>query len=174
MGQKIKKPSPQFKEKVARVFTTRSDVAILETLASWLRSYESTKNRLEGYSYYLKKEIRRLMKNLGLKEHRFKRTFIRLDDVWTIPADDKGYQIFEKIIEAVGEEKAKEWVKVKPESIHIVKVTYEITTKARAEIEKDGLTEPILRIIGNTPRLTVGPIPKRVKKGQPRKRKKTK
>lgn len=114
------------------------------------------------------------MKNLGLKEHRFKRTFIRLDDVWTIPADDKGYQIFEKIIEAVGEEKAKEWVKVKPESIHIVKVTYEITTKARAEIEKDGLTEPILRIIGNTPRLTVGPIPKRVKKGQPRKRKKTK
>ena len=56
MAGKTKQPSKRFKLKVEKTFlSARNDIEALEILGRLLRTYETTKSRLEGYIKFLRK-----------------------------------------------------------------------------------------------------------------------
>lgn len=175
MAVKKKQPSREFRQKIEGIFLlAKNDIEVLETLGRLLRSYESTKSRLEGYIKFLRKRLRDLVRDLNIREHIFARTHLKRIDVWSIPSNEKGEAIYQRFVETFGEERTKEWIEVKEEEIPAKTVTtYTISEEKIQEIVDLGLASRAQDIIDRW-YIKVGPIPKRAKKGKPYKRKKQK
>jgi hypothetical protein len=175
MAGKTKQPSKRFKLKVEKTFlSARNDIEALEILGRLLRTYETTKSRLEGYIKFLRKKLRDLVRDLNIQEHIFGRTHLKRIDVWGIPKDKKGEVIYQKFVETFGQERAKEWIELKKEEIPAETVmTYNISEEKIQEITDLGLASKAQDIIGRW-YIKVGPISKRAKEGKPMKRQKKK
>ena len=172
----------KFEREVDDVFENKmmSLLKKVEIFASMVRSYESTKSRLEGYVKILKDKIIRLLKSLGMDEYRFNRTQVELIFKTVIEPDEKGEKIYQKIEDflrkELGPRKAK---KILSDLITIQKkripardsVNYEIEPDSWDQLD-DKLQKELPWIInGGKPKVKIGNIPKRAKEGKLRRKK---
>ncbi len=149
----------------------KTKIEVLEILTLMLRAYDSAKSLAEAYSIEIRKILREIMRELGIKEHIVKRTIVKMIYQYNFPRnEDKAKEAYEKLIDIYGEEKVGDWIEVGSETI--TKTFYRFREEAIQEIQKSGEEERIINILGATPRIEVGPIPKRAKRGEPLIRKK--
>lgn len=162
MAKKLGEPSEKFKLKIANIFVSAvDDINALETLGRLLRTYETANARLERYIKYLRTKIRGLIRDLGITEHNFGRLQIKRINVWKIPDDKAGEVIYQKFVDAFGEEKTEQWITVGEKEIPAEKVkTYSLSEEGKADIKKLGYSNKAQDLIGKW-HFKIGPRPKK-------------
>lgn len=142
----------------------------LTVLGSAIRRAQTDKRRAEVVVKQLSEVAVKMMENLGLEEIRVThRTFLRLDRTFKLPGDDKGQSIVDKLVAGYGQGfvdslYSREEVTI-PASIV---VSFQLDEKALAALEPEVRRE-VGKIIGK-PKLFIGDVPQRAKKGKARKR----
>ncbi len=173
MVEKKHSKREKIQERVEKVVFGKTQSEALEILSLMLRAYDSAKSLSEGYSVEIRKRLRKIMSELGIREYIVKRTIVKLIYQYNFPRnEDKAKEAYEKLIDIYGEGKVGDWIEVVSETI--TKTSYKFREEAIHEIQKTGEEEKVLDILGATPRIEVWPIPKRAKRGEPLRRKKKK
>ncbi|MFA5584258.1 MAG: hypothetical protein WDA09_08580 [Bacteriovoracaceae bacterium] len=144
----------------------------LVILGRKLRRVENEKSRNEIWGKTLKKAVRPIMLSNGISEFIVsRRTFVRLDRILTIPDNEAGQKIYDKLVGFFGglliESLIEKQKIVIPAS---TKIVFSVNNNVYENLPEKIRTS-IADAIGNEPRITCGPIPKRAKEGRTRRKK---
>ena len=143
----------------------------LAILGSAIRKFRTAKGRADVISKRLVETAISLMDNHNLDELRVtRRTFLRLERTYKIPAGDKGQAIIESLVDKFGQGFVDSLYT--KEEVVIPKtnsVTFTLDEEALGSLDV-GVKRELGRKIGLTPKLAAVDVPQRAKEGRPRKR----
>lgn len=177
MAKQKSKAIIAFGEKVAQMALETGETAYLKALVQMTRGFETTIARLEGFIKITKPKIRELMQgrhaNDPFPEERFGQTFVKLSYSLGLGEDiDDEKNAHEKYLglcEMFGEDFVKEIVEItKTEVPKTAKTKYSLSPEALETLKETGRFKIFSKFLKNQPSVTVGPVPKRVKKGKNR------
>ena len=143
----------------------------LAILGSAIRSFRTAKNRADIISKRLAEIAIILMDNHNLDELRItRRTFLRLERTFKVPADPKGQVIIESLVDKFGQGFVDSlYTKEEVPIPATTSVTFTLNEEALGSLD-DGVKRELGRKIGLTPKLSAVDVPQRAKEGRPRKR----
>lgn len=160
---------------VATALSAATPDETLSILGTAIRKYRTAKNRMEVVAKRLTDVAIRTMENYNQEELRVsRRTFIRLNRTFAIPSTDKGQAAYDRLVESFGQSFVDRLYTTTEEMVPATTVTSFSLDEAVLESLDTAVAREVARTLDLTIKLDVVDVPKRVKEGKPRGKRKRK